>query len=98
MVAEFETVAFELKIGEISQPVQSSNGYHIIQVLGHEDRPLTKEQLDSLRGQKFQEWLTSLREVYEITIHDYWADRVPAEPDLATELNNYANQQATPGQ
>lgn len=95
MVAEFETAAFDLKIGEISQPVRSSNGYHIIQVLGHEDRPLTEGQLKTLRDQKFQDWLDSLREVYTVTIHEYWQDRTPTEPDLATELTNYATKQAT---
>jgi len=92
MVAEFETAAFELGIGEISQPVQTSFGYHIIQVLGHEDRPFSADEYQSLREQKFQEWLDSLREEVEITIHDYWVDRVPTEPDLATEFNKYFGQ------
>jgi parvulin-like peptidyl-prolyl isomerase len=96
MVAEFETVAFELEIGEISQPVQSSFGYHIIQVLGHEERPYSTQEYKTLREQKFQEWLDSLREVVEITIHDYWQDRVPDQPDLATEFNKYFGQQTSP--
>ncbi len=96
MVAEFETVAFELEIGEISQPIQTSFGYHIIQVLGDEERPYSAQEYQTLREQKFQEWLDGLREVVEITIHDYWQDRVPDQPDLATEFNKYFGQSTSP--
>jgi parvulin-like peptidyl-prolyl isomerase len=34
MVAEFETAVFSLKLNEISQPVKTIYGYHIIQVTG----------------------------------------------------------------
>ena len=44
MVAPFADAAFALKVGEISAPVKSDYGFHIIQVIGHEDRPLTEQQ------------------------------------------------------
>ena len=34
MVKEFETAAFNLEVGEISEPVKTQYGYHIIKRLG----------------------------------------------------------------
>ena len=40
MVPEFEKAAFSLKVGEISEPVKTTYGYHILLVLSHEQAQL----------------------------------------------------------
>jgi peptidyl-prolyl cis-trans isomerase D len=40
MVPEFEKAAFSLKVNEISDPVKTTYGYHILQVLAHEPAQL----------------------------------------------------------
>src|SRR6185295_10675281 len=61
MVAEFETAAFSQKIGEIGKPVKSQFGYHIIQVLGHQDMPLNASQYDQKKQTEFTNWLADAR-------------------------------------
>lgn len=58
MVAPFEEAAFSLPIGEISEPVKSDFGYHLIEVLERDAaRPKSQAQLDQERRQAFQTWL-----------------------------------------
>jgi len=82
MVAPFEAAAFAQKVGEISEPVQSDFGFHIIQVLGHEDRPLTDQQFTQQKQLFFSDYLKTLREGAEVKVHDLWKTIVPTEPAL----------------
>jgi len=68
MVKPFENAAFSLKVGEISQPVKTQFGYHIIEVT--KKTPASKQTLDQAKATieqqlKYQEqasawqkWLT----------------------------------------
>lgn len=58
----FDNVAFSLKVGQVSQPLQTSYGWDIIKVLGkQQDRPLDLKTLQALRGKVFQNWLDQIK-------------------------------------
>lgn len=105
MIAEFETIAFALQIGEIGQPVQTTAGWHIIQVLGHEIRPLTDTEYKDAVTAALNQWLTDQRAGATIVVSDNWAANTPILPSLdsafaelyatATAYANQALQQPT---
>jgi len=86
MVKPFEDAAFSLDIGEISPPVQTDFGWHIIQVLGREERPLPEDRLQAAKDQAFREWLRQVRAEADIEVYDWWRKYVPTEPDLNPQL------------
>ena len=85
MVVEFETVAFSLEIGEISEPVATEFGYHIIQVLGHETRELTDEQLDNFKNVAYAKFIEEAKAEMTIKKFDIWAEIVPSSPSIPVE-------------
>lgn len=82
MVEPFEEAAFAGEVGDIVGPVQSEFGWHIIEILGHEDRELADSDFRSAVALAFDEWLSTSRDAAEVTIRDYWVERVPAPPIL----------------
>jgi len=91
MIPEFEQAAFKLEVGETSEPVKTDFGFHIIRLLGHEERYLTEDACQSMRSENFQEWLAELRENSNIIIHDFWTEVAPTEPSLPANIVQFMN-------
>ena len=77
-----EKIVFNLQIGQFSDPIQTSNGWEIYQVLGHEVRTLTDSQYNTLKQTKFQDWIDNQRTGENVQTYDIWQTRVPTSPTI----------------
>ncbi len=79
MVAPFEEAAFSLNVGEISQPVETSFGYHIIKLF--DKQPASDGDLESARedivsaltdtkmSEAYPKWYEDMQNKYKVTNH-----------------------------
>jgi peptidyl-prolyl cis-trans isomerase D len=87
MVPEFEAAAFALTTpGQISEPVKTQFGWHIIRLIAHEKRSISASECSSLRQQKFQEYISQLRSDSDVQIFDVWKQLFPLQPTLPPDI------------
>ncbi|MGE7604532.1 peptidylprolyl isomerase [Peribacillus sp. NPDC097675] len=77
MVAEFEDVAFNMDVNEISDPVKTEYGYHIIKVTGvkkakkanleDSKAEIKEELLNNKLQEEYAVWLEEVKKDYDIT-------------------------------
>lgn len=81
-VKEFEDYVWSGKIGDVSGPIKTQYGYHIIQLEAREPRMLTDQEQKDVQNKAFSDWLTKAKTDKNAQTFDIWTDRVPSEPSL----------------
>ena len=88
-VTEFGDAAFSQEIGEIGLPVKTEFGYHIIQVIDRQERPLDATAYEQTREAALTDWLTQTRadatEAGTLITYEDWKAVVPTEPAALIE-------------
>jgi parvulin-like peptidyl-prolyl isomerase len=82
MVEPFAEAAFAGDVGEIVGPVETSFGFHVIEIMGHEERELTDQQYQQAVEQALQEWLNEARQEAEVDVIQDWPQLVPGPPGV----------------
>jgi hypothetical protein len=80
VIESFEKVAFSLPVGEISDPVQTEFGWHIIKVYDRVTEPTTSSDRAQQRQERFNELKVRWRAEAVIVIEDFWLDYMPPYP------------------
>lgn len=80
MITEFEDAAFKLQPGQVSDPVKTQFGYHLIKVEEKDPaRPLDPYTLQQKKSEAFTKWLTDLRTAAQV-VRNWSLDKVPPTP------------------
>ena len=83
MVPEFEAAAFAAKVGEVTEPVRTQYGYHIIKVDKHDFTPFENVKAFLERNErqaKLQAKLDEMKTAMKVTYNDAYFTPPPAPP------------------
>jgi len=89
MVPPFEEAAFALDVGEISAPVQTDFGWHILESLGKDVLLLDPSAIQQLRNQAYGNWMIEMETQYQPIVNENWSKYVPTEPALPPDYLAY---------
>jgi hypothetical protein len=72
---------FQAPINDLLDPIQTQVGWHLIQVLDRGERSLDEAAFQQAVRRKFNDWLTSQREIHDVLIMDDWIEDLPQPPE-----------------
>ncbi len=75
-VPAVDDAVFTLPLGQISEPIETQFGWHVIEVLEREERELSPADYSQQQRAAFSAWLDEAREAAEI--EDYWTPNLAA--------------------
>lgn len=84
MIAEFEDAVFSLPVGEISRPVKTQFGYHIIQVQERSVQPLAEVRADierRLTTENAQKSMETVKQKSRVFLDESYFGKPAAAPD-----------------
>jgi peptidyl-prolyl cis-trans isomerase D len=81
MVEQFEEVAFNTPVGDISDPVQSQFGWHLIKVYDRVEKPTTPIEQETEKQTQFTEMIEEWKAEADIDIDDNYPSFVPPLPE-----------------
>lgn len=86
-VEPFRAAIQTAAIGQIVGPVETEFGFHIIQVIAREERPVEDSQIETARSRAIQTWLETRNTELAANIQRFpevWTNFVPNQPDFTT--------------
>lgn len=93
MVPEFEEAVFKMAIGDISSPIKTQYGWHIIQVLGHETRPVSSYEFQQITEKEFAKFIGKLKEETIVETYDEtWKGSIPEIPAIPAGIETFADE------
>ena len=75
---------FTEAIGNIVRAIPSTQGWHLIEIMGREMQSLNAGEYQQALNDEFDARLSEMRASAEITIADDWFERLPDAPDFDT--------------
>lgn len=89
--ADFLAGAFAMNDdGQISDPVKSQFGWHLIQLVTKATNPVSSSKFAQMKQNFFSDWLEEIRTSRDdIVIEENWAEFAPETPAVPDELYNY---------
>ena len=90
-IQEFKDAAFALnEDGEISEPIQTSFGWHLIQLVTKATNNIDAAKFQQSKQAFFDNWLMELRNSRtDIQIDEIWKTITPSKPAVPAELTEF---------